>query len=92
MGVESCPGTCTHVWQYAQTMARIFPEAELNVREETDLVSGIGFDDSRGVFYMRAENEKHVAQDGHCGTVMRIDRELKLSEDDTFFEKALPED
>ena len=83
-GVECCPGTCTHVWQYAQAMARIFPEAELNLREKTDLVSGIGFIEETGEYAYRAENGRHVAHDGHCGTIMRMYREHKLTENNAF--------
>lgn len=83
-GVECCPGTCQHVWQYAQAMARIFPEAERNLREKTDLVRGIGYIDKTGEYAYRAENARHVAHDGHCGTIMRMYREHKLSKDSTF--------
>ncbi|MET2985598.1 GH116 family glycosyl-hydrolase [Aureibaculum conchae] len=83
-GVECCPGTCQHVWQYAQGMARIFPEAERNLREQTDLASGIGFIDNTGEYAYRAENGRHVAHDGHCGTIMRMYREHKLSNNDAF--------
>ena len=83
-GVECCPGTCQHVWQYAQGMARVFPEAERNLREQTDLVSGIGFIDKTGEYAYRAENGRHVAHDGHCGTIMRMYREHKLTGNDIF--------
>ena len=86
-GVECCPGTCTHVWQYAQGMARIFPEAERNLREQTDLVSGRGFIDGTGEYAYRAENHREVAHDGHCGTIMRMYREHKLSKDSAFLKK-----
>ena len=36
-GPGCCPGTCTHVWQYAHSMARIFPELERDTRERVDL-------------------------------------------------------
>ncbi|GAB3662753.1 hypothetical protein GCM10028791_37990 [Echinicola sediminis] len=86
-GVECCPGTCTHVWQYAQGMARIFPEAERNLREATDLVPAIGYLEESGGYAMRAENSRRVAHDGHCGTVMRMYREHKLSKDPSFLER-----
>ena len=89
-GVECCPGTCQHVWQYAQAMARIFPEAERNLRELTDLVSGVGFIEASGEFAYRAENARHVAHDGHCGTIMRMYREHKLSKGDTFLKSNYP--
>jgi hypothetical protein len=35
-GVYCCPGTCQHVWNYAQSVARIFPELERDLRERAD--------------------------------------------------------
>ncbi len=32
-GVGCCAGTCTHVWHYAHTMSRLFPDLERNTRE-----------------------------------------------------------
>jgi uncharacterized protein (DUF608 family) len=84
-GVECCPGTCTHVWQYAQALAHIFPEAERNFRELTDLTDlGLNAD---GSLRFRAENEHEVAHDGHCGTIMRLYREHRKSLDNTFLER-----
>jgi len=40
-GIGSCPGTCNHVWQYAQAVGRIFPALERDTRERVDL--GVGF-------------------------------------------------
>ncbi len=84
-GVECCPGTCQHVWQYAQGMARIFPKAERILRESTDL--GYSFRDDGGLGHRdetAGQYGKSVAHDGHCGTIMRIYREHKLSSDNTF--------
>ena len=35
-GVGCCAGTCTHVWHYAQSVARLFPELERHTRERVD--------------------------------------------------------
>jgi len=87
-GVECCQGTCQHVWQYAQGMARIFPQMEKTLREMTDF--GYSFREDGG-FGHRDETAgaygKSVAQDGHCGTVMRVYREHKMSADNTFIKK-----
>ena len=87
-GVECCPGTCQHVWQYAQGMARVFPQMERALRELTDFGysfrqdGGFGHrDETAGRYGLR------VAQDGHCGTVMRVYREHKMSPDNQFLKK-----
>ncbi len=53
-GVGCCPGTCTHVWQYAQAVARLFPSLERDLRERTDF--GLAFDDATGIIRFRAES------------------------------------
>jgi non-lysosomal glucosylceramidase len=81
-GVGACAGTCTHVWQYAQAVARIFPELERDLRHRVDL--GVGFKEDTGAIIFRAENENRPAIDGQAGTVLRFYREHKMSPDDTF--------
>ncbi|WP_316839872.1 GH116 family glycosyl hydrolase [Pedobacter gandavensis] len=81
-GVGACAGTCTHVWQYAQSVARIFPELERDLRQRVDL--GIGFKEDTGAIIFRAENESRPAIDGQAGTVLRFYREHQMSADDTF--------
>lgn len=80
-GVNACEGTCTHVWQYAQTLARIFPSLERDTRQRTDL--GIALQDDGGIIF-RAEYETRPAIDGQAGTILRIYREHQMSADDTF--------
>jgi uncharacterized protein (DUF608 family) len=80
-GINSCEGTCTHVWQYAQAMARIFPSLERDTRQRTDL--GIAMQNDGGIIF-RAEYETRPAIDGQAGTILRIYREHQMSSDNSF--------
>lgn len=80
-GVNACEGTCTHVWQYAQAMGRIFPSLERDARQRTDL--GIAMQENGGIIF-RAEYETRPAIDGQAGTILRIYREHQMSNDDRF--------
>lgn len=77
-GVGCCHGTCTHVYQYAQAMSRIFPNLERDTRERVDL--GIGFDEATGMIRIRGE-KTGPSIDGQAGTVLRIYREYLMSKD-----------
>jgi uncharacterized protein (DUF608 family) len=83
-GVGACHGTCTHVWQYAQAMGRIFPALERDCRERTDL--GISLQPDGGILF-RAEMESRPAIDGQAGTVLRCYREHQMSVDDSFLRR-----
>lgn len=84
-GIGCCPGTCTHVWQYAQAVGRIFPAIEKDTRERVDL--GLGFVQENGMIWFRGEAAKQPAIDGQAGTILRIYREHQMSTDDTFLKK-----
>ncbi|MBX3111575.1 MAG: hypothetical protein KF857_06155 [Fimbriimonadaceae bacterium] len=83
-GVGCCPGTCGHVWQYAHSVARLFPEIERDTRERVDL--GVALNDGGGIGF-RAEFDMNAAIDGQGGTVCRILREHQMSPDDTFLRR-----
>jgi uncharacterized protein (DUF608 family) len=83
-GVGACHGTCTHVWQYAQAMSRIFPALERDCRERTDL--GIALREDGGILF-RAEMETRPAIDGQAGTVLRCYREHQMSANDAFLRR-----
>lgn len=85
-GVDCCEGTCTHVWNYAQSMARLFPEFERILRERVDY--GIAFRD--GVIGHRGELLMHPATDGQAGTIIRTWREHTMSADDAFLKRVWP--
>jgi Predicted bile acid beta-glucosidase len=74
-GVGSCIGTCTHVWNYEQAMAALFPEFERNLREKTDY--GVSFQQDGSVL---SRNGGHgVMIDGHAGAILKIYREHLMS-------------
>ncbi|MGE8378346.1 MAG: GH116 family glycosyl-hydrolase, partial [Sphingobacterium sp.] len=87
-GVGACAGTCTHVWQYGQSMGRIFPDLERNLREVTDL--GVGFQPETGAIIFRAEYEKRPAIDGQAGVILRFYRDHQMSTDETFLKRNWP--
>ena len=85
-GVVCCTGTCTHVWNYEHTLARLFPELERNIRTRTDF--GVGFDDATGLVGMRSDRE--YAADGQCGTILKAYREHLVSPDNGFLKAYWP--
>ena len=87
-GEYCCDGTCQHVWNYAQSISRLFPALERDARERVDL--GIGFHPDTGAMDYRGEYATHVAVDGQAGTVLRIYREHQMSPDDTFLRRTWP--
>jgi uncharacterized protein (DUF608 family) len=88
-GVGCCDGTCTHVWNYAQGVARLFPELERSARAMQDL--GVGFDPRTGRVGFRGENPSQpYAADGQCGTVLKCYREHLMSKDDSFLKEHWP--
>ncbi|MDF2191631.1 GH116 family glycosyl hydrolase [Paraflavitalea sp. CAU 1676] len=86
-GVNACEGTCTHVWQYAQAMGRIFPSLERDTRARTDL--GIALQEDGGILF-RAEYENRPAIDGQAGSILRIYREHQMSVDNRFLTANWP--
>jgi uncharacterized protein (DUF608 family) len=87
-GTYCCDGTCTHVWQYAQGLARVFPELERATRERVDY--GIAFHPDTGAMDYRAEYGRRVAHDGQAGTILRAYREHQTSADDGFLRRNWP--
>jgi len=86
-GVYCCPGTCQHVWNYAQSVARIFPELERDLRERTDF--GTAWHENGATDY-RGECAQQVAHDGQCGVILRAWREHQMSPDDSFLRRRWP--
>lgn len=80
-----CAGSCTHVWNYAQTVAFLFPELEHSMRQvefnqETDEAGNMSFR-ANSVFEL-PRWEFHPAADGQMGTIVRLYRDWKYSGND----------
>ncbi|HEX6890473.1 MAG TPA: GH116 family glycosyl-hydrolase [Chryseolinea sp.] len=86
-GIGSCPGTCNHVWQYAQAVGRLFPALERDTRERVDL--GIAFHDD-GHIGFRGEYDTQPAVDGQAGRILGIYREHQMSTTDAFLKRNWP--
>jgi len=85
-GVGCCPGTCTHVWNYAHAPARLFPQLERSAREMQDF--GEGFDSESGLVGFRSN--RTYAADGQCGTILKAYREHQMSADNAFLKNNWP--
>jgi non-lysosomal glucosylceramidase len=84
-GPASCEGTCTHVWQYAHSLSRLFPALERDTRERVDM--GIAFCEKSGEVGYRGEYNMTLAVDGQAGTILRIYREHQMSPDSSFLKR-----
>lgn len=89
----SCEGTCTHVWNYAQTVANLFPSLERSARRTEFLHETL--EDGRMRFrtnsvFGNEPLEYHPAVDGQLGTVVRLFREWRFSGDDAFLKELWP--
>jgi len=86
-GVGCCEGTCTHVWHYAQAVARLFPALERDTREHIDF--GIALDAKTGKIGFRGEGTG-PAVDGQCGRILGVYREHQMSADKKFLKRLWP--
>jgi non-lysosomal glucosylceramidase len=87
-----CFGSCTHVWNYEQTTAFLFPQLAQNMRrlelEEGTQADGLNFFRLR--LPLGQEPWAHAAADGQMGVVMKCYREWQLSGDHDFLLRYWP--
>ena len=81
-----CSGNCTHVWNYEQTLAHLFPSLARNMREtefrhETSEDGKMSFRAYNVFPGTKSWDSVEAASDGQCGAVMRLYREWKLCGD-----------
>jgi len=90
-----CPLNCAHVWNYAQSLAFLFPSLERTMRE-TDFLNNVKPDGAMvfrtslpigsGVFW----NFKPAA-DGQMGRVISLYRDWQISGDTAWLQKLWPQ-
>lgn len=79
------PGNCTHVWNYAQSVAVLFPELEQSMRriEFLDEINEDGYMPFRAYTPFDLPQWKMTpSADGQLGAVIRVYREWLISGDD----------
>ena len=91
-----CPMNCTHVWNYEQSLAHLYPSLERTMRV-TDYEDNVH---SRGSMSFRTRlplqaglplfGRKLAAADGQFGTVVKVYREWRISGDDRWLRRIWP--
>ena len=88
-GCGCCAGTCGHVWNYAQAMARLFPELERSVREMQDFAEGVGLHEDGSIGF-RGEGWTLWAGDAQGGYILKAYREHLCSPESGFLNRNWP--
>jgi hypothetical protein len=89
----SCHGTCTHVWNYAQAMAHLFPELERGLRDTEfgDSQGANGHQNFRAAIPIRpTDHTFHAAADGQLGGLVKLWRDWQISGDDAWLRRTWP--
>ncbi|RPH30315.1 hypothetical protein EHM92_09435, partial [bacterium] len=88
-----CPLNCTHVWNYEQTLAYLFPQLERSMRETDFLHNTLpnGYMTFRTLVPLGEPQWKFKpCADGQMGEIVRAYREWQLSGDSTWLRKMWP--
>jgi uncharacterized protein (DUF608 family) len=90
-GVGCCNGCCGHVYNYAQAMARLFPDMERTIREDQDFDPTRGFVEATGAIGFRGMPGGFWAGDAQGGYLLKAYREHLCSKDDAFLRRNWPQ-
>ncbi len=88
-----CHGSCTHVWNYAQAVAHLFPALERSLRhtEFCESQANNGHQTFRATMPIKtAVHDFHAAADGQLGGIMKVYREWRISGDNEWIKKMYP--
>lgn len=91
----SCPGSCTHVWNYAQAIPHLFPDLERTMRETEfhESLSAEGHQNFRTALPIRSADQDHsgiAAADGQLGGIIKIYRDWRISGDTNWLRELWP--
>lgn len=90
----SCAGSCTHVWNYAQAIAHLFPRLERTMRETEFNVNQdlSGHQMYRSGLPIRPLRHNHVAAtDGQLGGIIKSYRDWRISGDTDWIRGLYPQ-
>ncbi|MBS1820806.1 MAG: twin-arginine translocation signal domain-containing protein [Acidobacteria bacterium] len=88
-----CPGSCTHVWNYAQAFPNLYPQLERTLR---DLELTHSMDDRGHVTFRGAipdgpvDHGFHAASDGQLGGIMKVFRDWQIGGDSLWLARIYP--
>jgi len=89
-----CPLNCTHVWNYEQTLAHLYPELERFMRT-TDFEQNLRPDASMAfrtlIPFGKTLWDYKPAADGQMGSVLKVFREWQFSGDEAFLRRLWPQ-
>lgn len=88
-----CHGSCTHVWNYAQAIAHLFPSLERTLRhtEFCESQNAEGHQNFRSnIPISPATHQFYAAADGQLGGIMKIYREWRIYGNNEWLKKMFP--
>jgi uncharacterized protein (DUF608 family) len=90
----SCAGSCTHVYNYAQSLANIFPSMERSIRETefSESMDALGHQNYRTALPIRPAGHQYyfAAADGQLGGIMRAYRDWRISGNSQWIKNLYP--
>ncbi len=88
-----CHGSCTHVWNYAQAIAHLFPDLERSLRQTEffENQNAEGHQQFRARLPIRENSHDfHAAADGQLGGIMKVYRDWRISGDTDWLQNLWP--
>ncbi len=89
----SCRGSCTHVWNYENAVACLFPDLARSMRDvefNYAMNPANGAMDFRAALPLGSSRNSAVAADGQMGCIMKVYRDWKICGDDEWLKAIWP--